>query len=520
MNAGARERNRPVELLEESLQILRSGGAAVLLPYWTGSIPFAVALLALLHDTNLSWGSRLLVRDSFFCAAAFLWLSYWKSRASAEIFARLSSEAEVAAGWVQRAAVQSIFQTFKLLVMPFAMLSLLGWPVASAFFRTLALEPGGGTWPVRSGLRRAFASAGERYVENVVAFLTLAALTVVVWLNVLVAMVLIPALWKLVTGYETDWSRMQTASIFGMFAIASVATWLLVDPWIQTFCLLRVFYQNARRDGGDLLRDISRLAAAGLMCLAILSGPAKASQESAQETMRHGISHAAQSEDYGWLRPQQDGSQSGFLADAAQKMKDGWDYASKRIAGWYKAFQYWLRDLLRDSQSPQDDKDSSPPRTQELRWILAIIAVMICGGIIALFLGGRKAKTAGVSDAAAGRTNADVLNEQILPSDISQEEWLRLALEYLANNQTRLAARAFYLANLSYLGRQSLLSLSLSKSNELYERELARRPNSTDLSSAFVASNRLYERAWFGMRELGADQMDTLRGAVEQLRHA
>jgi hypothetical protein len=461
-----------------------------------------------------------LLRDSFFCAVTFLWLSYWKSRASAVIFARLSLEAEVANGWVNRAAVQSIFQTFKLLVMPFAVLSLLGWPVASAFFRTLAFEPRGGTRPVRGGLQRAFASAGQRYVENAVAFLTLAALTVVVWLNLLVAMVLIPALWKLVTGYETDWSRIQTASILGLFATAAVATWLLIDPWIQTFCLLRVFYQDARRDGRDLLRDISRVSAVVLIGLAILSVPAVASQESAEQALAQGINHASQSEDYGWLRPQQDGKQSGFLADVAQKMKEGWNSATTRISGWYKAFQYWLRDLLRDSQTAQDDKNTSAPHIQELRWMLAIIAVMICGGIIALFLRRRKAKAAEASRIAAGGTDADVLNDQILPSDVGQEEWLRMALEYLANNQTRLAARAFYLANLSYLGRQSLLSLSLSKSNKLYERELARRPNSMQLSAAFVASNRLYERAWFGVRELGAEQMDALQGAVEQLRHA
>jgi hypothetical protein len=34
----------------------------------------------------------------------------------------------------------------------------------------------------------------------------------------------------------------------------------------------------------------------------------------------------------------------------------------------------------------------------------------------------------------------------------------------------------------------------------------------------FAACNRLYERAWYGMRELGKEQMDLLKGATEQLR--
>jgi hypothetical protein len=120
--------------------------------------------------------------------------------------------------------------------------------------------------------------------------------------------------------------------------------------------------------------------------------------------------------------------------------------------------------------------------------------------------------------AAAGSPLADVFDEQLLPSDVSEEAWLRLAFEYLANDQTRLAARAFYLANLSYLGGRSLLALSLWKSNRLYERELARQPKTGELSAAFAAANRLYETAWFGMRELGAGQMDILKGSVDRLR--
>ena len=110
-------------------------------------------------------------------------------------------------------------------------------------------------------------------------------------------------------------------------------------------------------------------------------------------------------------------------------------------------------------------------------------------------------------------------NEQLLPSEVNHEEWLRLAFEYLSSNQTRLAARAFYLANLSYLGKQSMLSLALWKSNRLYERELARQPKAAELNTAFAACNRLYERAWYGMRELGAEQMEILRGSVACLRN-
>jgi len=153
-----------------------------------------------------------------------------------------------------------------------------------------------------------------------------------------------------------------------------------------------------------------------------------------------------------------------------------------------------------------------------LRWTLALLALMICGSIIALFLRSGRAKAVRASAEAAVAPAADVFDEQLLASVVKQDEWLRLAFDYLAKNETRLAARAFYLANLSYLGERSLLSLALWKSNKVYERELARQPRAGEISGAFAAVNRLYERAWFGMRELGAEQADSLKGWAERLR--
>ena len=486
-------RNRPIELVEESLQLLRSRGIGILLLYWMGAVPFAIALLLLLNDMRKSWGASLDLRDSLICAVAFLWLSYWKNRASRAVLAVLVSGSERPVSWSESVVWQAVFQTLKLFVMPFAMLSLVAWPAASAFFRTLALDP---------DFRRAYSSATNRYKENLLAFLIMAALSLVTYVNVLLIFIATPVVWKMLTGYETDWGRLGASSISGLLIVAGITTGLLVDPWIQTYAVLRVFYQSARSDGRDLLRDIARYAAVFL--ISVLAVAAQPSQAKLDES----ISHAAEASDYGWLHPQQSSGGENFLTDLVQKVEQALTDTGNRLKN-------WLRHLFHDEETKNQHQTERPAKSQGLRWTLGLLAVLICGGIVALFLRRGKPRLVEVPATSAA---ADVLNEQLLPSDVDQEQWLRLAFEYLGNNETRLAARAFYLANLSYLGAKSLLSLSLTKSNKLYERELARQTRSNQISPAFVTCNRLYERAWYGMRELGAEQVETLKGAADQLR--
>jgi hypothetical protein len=505
---------KPLDLLEESLQILRSAGAGVLLVYWTGSLPFGISLLWLLRDTGFRWGGELMLRDSLFCAAAFVWMSYWKGTASAMLFSMLAPGTGSAAGWLKRSALQTIFQTIKLFVMPLAMASIVAWPSASLFFRTLALEPVSHVSPLRGGLKRAFVTAGANYQKNAVAFLTVAAFSVIVCLNILVALAILPSLWRILTGYETDWSRLETTgAVFSLFSVAIVMTWLVIDPWLHTYSMLRLSYQNARSDGRDLLRDISRLAAVVVICWLFV--PAVRADQ--QQDLNQAIDRASQDVHYGWMHSASPPEATGFLGQVAKKARDGFAWAGEHIKSAYRSFIYWLRDLFGKQETVTDEAKKGKPHSQGLRWTLALLALLICGAIIALFLRSGRAKVIS-NQAAAVLPAADVFNEKLLPSDVRQDEWLRVAFEYLANNQTRLAARAFYLANLSYLGERSLLSLALWKSNRIYERELARQPRAGEISAAFATANGLYERAWYGMRELGAEQMETLKGSAEQLR--
>jgi hypothetical protein len=300
---------------------------------------------------------------------------------------------------------------------------------------------------------------------------------------------------------------------------------MLIDPWIQTYSILRVFYQTSRSDGRDLLRDLSKLAAMLVVGILISFSAARAEQprvskKDALQSLNQGIDRVSKDIDYGWLRPKEAEPNSGFVADLARRIDAIYNSVTAQVEHWYRELTHWLRDVFGQREDKNDkDLEKAAPRSQELRWTLGILAVLICGAVIAIFLRGRQLRKSVKAQSGSVKTAApDVFNEELLASDVNDEEWLKLAAEYLGNNQTRLAARAFYLANLSHLGSQNLLALTLWKSNRIYERELGRQPKSGNLSPAFVTCNRLYECAWYGMRELANDQVDALTLAVSELR--
>jgi Domain of unknown function (DUF4129) len=114
----------------------------------------------------------------------------------------------------------------------------------------------------------------------------------------------------------------------------------------------------------------------------------------------------------------------------------------------------------------------------------------------------------------------DLTSDQTIATDMPDSEWLRIAREYLANGEVRLAVRAMYLANLAYLGARQLISIQQSKSNGIYERELKARVRVGVLAAAFAAANRIYERVWYGFHEVTPDLVEDFERTMEVIRRA
>jgi hypothetical protein len=103
----------------------------------------------------------------------------------------------------------------------------------------------------------------------------------------------------------------------------------------------------------------------------------------------------------------------------------------------------------------------------------------------------------------------DLASEDIVATQLHEDEWLRLAREQIEKGEERLAIRALFLATLAHLGERGLLKIARFKSNRDYRGELLLRARSLgELRRAFDENTGLFERSWYGMHRLAEGALD------------
>ncbi|MEM6278686.1 MAG: DUF4129 domain-containing protein, partial [Verrucomicrobiota bacterium] len=100
--------------------------------------------------------------------------------------------------------------------------------------------------------------------------------------------------------------------------------------------------------------------------------------------------------------------------------------------------------------------------------------------------------------------------------ELPEDEWMRLAREQIERGEGRLAVRALFLASLSRLGEENLLTIVRSKSNRDYRRELARKARKWgELNDSFSGNILLFERTWYGKHEVTEETVSRYLGNHE-----
>jgi hypothetical protein len=145
-----------------------------------------------------------------------------------------------------------------------------------------------------------------------------------------------------------------------------------------------------------------------------------------------------------------------------------------------------------------------------LDWSLYLLIGMILAALVYVIWRRRLFQRRKVKPAAAEITAVVRLDEEGLTADrLPEEAWLEMARQNLLEENFLLALRAFYLANLAWLGRTEYLAIHAGKTNLEYELELRRRarpfPEARDLFSTNVTS---FERAWYGRHEVSREQAE------------
>ena len=109
-------------------------------------------------------------------------------------------------------------------------------------------------------------------------------------------------------------------------------------------------------------------------------------------------------------------------------------------------------------------------------------------------------------------------SDQVIATQLPENEWLRLAQEKIDSGDFRLAMRALFLATLAHLGERRLLAIARSKSNGDYVRELALRARDRlGLRQCFHESVRAFDRSWYGWYDVSRDQLNQFRANHQQI---
>lgn len=230
-------------------------------------------------------------------------------------------------------------------------------------------------------------------------------------------------------------------------------------------------------------------------------------------------------DEFAWRLPRQkppeanEGIISRFLDDAG-RVSWGW---VKQVGKWTEKLMEKIRDWM---PKYHPSEESSGPSLSDLSEALKAVLWVLCAIIVCILVWffwknrsalRRRTPVRAVTTAIL----PDLSSEDLLASQLPEDEWLKLARSMIEKGDFRLAVRALYLAALAHLGGRELISIARHKSNRDYQRELIRRARTQEnLLVAFGESVSIFEGAWYGMHETSQATTDQFTNYLERIRTA
>lgn len=552
------QHGRPaLDLVEEAAHELRHTPARLWVAYYAGTVPFVLGLLYFWSD--MSYGAlaeRHCAALALGLTALFVWMKCWQTVFVSGIKDRLAGQ--IPLPWTARRVgrvclVQAVVQPSKLWLLPLSAVTLLLFPWALAFYESMTVI-GNGQEPValRQLLRRAARQAGVWPGQNITLAIILVLLAFMLWLNAMVAVGILPWLLKLLLGVETVFTQSGGLAVFNttFWGTTVVLAGLVLDPLVKMIYTLRSFYGEARRDGADLLAELTLVRrSAGILAAMILglavwhplvagaepvpanavtpAAPATEPTPAATPAELEKALKATLSEDkYTWRLPREKvpetNPRAGWFQAFFQSLGETlWNWAHT-VVGWLRSVLHWFNKLFKHDQ-PQENEPLKPGLAwmAGLRWMAYVLLALAAGALaFLLWRYGRMAWTQReLVTAETLPALPDLTDENVTASQLPEDEWLRLARELAAKGELRLALRALYLATLAHLASRELVSIARFKSNRDYQMEVARRARAKpELRQAFEENVAMFDCAWYGLYAVSGDGFRQFQTNLERIR--
>ncbi len=550
-----------LEILDGAVHLLRGAPAGDLAAFYAGAVPFALGLLHYWMDMRRSAFAHGHAGEAALGVAfLYLWMKAWQAVFARRLRARLSGAggSPGVRPWARHLAAQIALQPLALFALPVALILFLpiGW--VYAFFQNLSL-----TGDAAQARRLAVLWPGQNHL--LIALLALFGLFV--FLNLATLLFVSPWILQSLFGIETVFSRSPASMVNSTFLlVAIVMTWLATAPLARAAYVLRCFRGESLTTGEDLRGDLRALiadpgrAALVLPILATLvaaasipsvtlaavaaippappTAPAGAVEPARpfagargaggpaagtagvlrSDDLDRAIRAVLETREFRWRIPReappdgQRGPIARFLAAVNDTIARWW----RSLTGWLEPAGRWIRNLLDrlPAATPAPDTASGWPGL--LPWIAGILIAAAVAVVAYVVMRRRRRETPA---AAAVVTVAALPEDDSAAAEIPADRWIEAARDLAARGDLRAAARAVYLAMLSYLGERRLIAPARSKSNRDYLRELRRKTaEHPEIPARFEAGLAGFERVWYGRHPATEDLVLMLHDEFTRLR--
>lgn len=515
-----------VPLLEEAVQLLRQAPFGTLVCHAAGSVPFAIGLLVFWNDlTTQRLGDASCALQALALALLLVWMNCWRAVFAGRLRRQLSGALNPrwTLGRAARlAAGQSFLGASKLIVVPLA--GLVAFPFASAvaFYRTAAALADDGDCDPLPMMARARAVARVHPGQAWAILPLLVFLQLVLALNLALTFAILPFLVRMLTGYESAFSRGEAflvqSPLFVVFVL--VATWIAADPFVQAVYSVRAFHGESAATGEDLRVALRRIRGAGVMAAILLVAvlPGRASGTISPQELEQSVRKAMQAPEYGWRIPPPPPtgiSSRPWVLRVADKIVGALDSAWSFVAKGIGKLLDWLFGKLGHAPVPSQ---GTAPRGA-LHWSLYLLTAVVAGCALWIVWRRRTFRRAAHSPAAGATAAVRIDEEEVAADRLPEERWMEMALECLRERKYRPALRACYLANLAWLGQRGFIAIHAGKTNREYELELRRKARQYAEARGLFGDNvSAFEGVWYGMHEATESAVAEFRQRIESMK--
>ncbi len=541
--SASQPRNQPgiLHTVEEATDLLRRCEARTWVWWFAGSAPFAVGMLHFVSDMSRAARAEAhLPGAALLLALLYWWMKIAQAVFSDQLLQLLRGEAEPPPlplrGRLRLITSQALIHFSAPWILPLALLALLpfSWVYASyqncSVLALSVLRQGG---RVRDLIRAAVRQSHYAYRQNHALLLILLIFSTIVWLNWHGSLLLGASLAKSFTGVENAISRNPFILLSsGLISATVVMSYLLVGPLVKALYVLRCFYSFSRKNGEDLAvafrrsrpEQLARSLAIGfwlawLPCAsAEMPPPVPAQTQIAPAALEKGIQQVLEQDVFQWRMPRarqklsQDASWlERFLVDAVTWVKRAMHKAGSFLEDLFtEKLRRWL-DSLREKKlnTGENGRNTWAELSDQL---LKGLIVVLGAGLLWLLVRHARSQPRVQTKAGAGPAAVNLESEQVVATQMPEDEWLRLAEEKLKAGELRLSMRALFLATLAHLNQRQLLLVGRSKSNGDYVRELSLRARGrSELQTCFGEAVRHFDRAWYGWHEVTREGLEQFR---------